>query len=587
MPIIDSRSNAKFDAIIRTNKGDALLSFIKATSSVKTDVNRKEEIAKRLKSAYELFKTNVQGAQTGAGSYGSGENNLLDQFERHYTMALEMAVWKDQKQYQLTDLALKVANYEITIRQYIGVIFLNLFSYYKQNDMEVYHHYLYEILKLIESGETKITSYMIKATLPEFDRSDEQAKLIYNYLSDSDYFVQDETGSAIILSPKWSGKLQQLISMCNLLYANGDADEVKNKFKQNNFYTSYVTKVPEKFFNDSIYKIEEPQGLLLHDEGDLSKERLEVGRNIILYGVPGSGKSWTIKNEYVKENTIANRIVFHPEYTYADFVGQILPVVRDAHGEKIMSYSFVPGPFTLLLKQAILNPGKECILIIEEINRGNAAAIFGDIFQLLDRKKNRDDKDNETPLNTSEYSIKQADIAEYIYKNKNEEILIPSNMTIIGTMNTSDQNAFTLDTAFQRRWEMRMIENSFGVDDTEIAAASILDTSVTWKHFCETINDLIIKNNDQITSSEDKRLGKYFITKSDLVLDEENIQNNRKFAEKVVKYLWDDVFKFSRDEIFETNNYPSLEAIINHFINSVSDERLTIFNKNILSLLIK
>jgi hypothetical protein len=111
--------------------------------------------------------------------------------------------------------------------------------------------------------------------------------------------------------------------------------------------------------------------------------RIFGGENIILYGVPGAGKSWTIERYYIYENTKMERVVFHPDYTYSDFVGQILPQSKDGD----VSYNFMPGPFTKILKDAYKNPNQKFILVIEEINRGNAPAIFGDIFQLLDRNK--------------------------------------------------------------------------------------------------------------------------------------------------------------------------------------------------------
>lgn len=127
-------------------------------------------------------------------------------------------------------------------------------------------------------------------------------------------------------------------------------------------------------------------------ESDNQNERLITGCNVLLYGVPGSGKSWTIEHEYCKPGSIAERLVFHPDYTYSDFIGQILPAVAE---DGQVSYKFTPGPFTNILREAYNNPGKEYILIIEEINRGNAPAIFGEVFQLLDRKVEiRDIDDN-------------------------------------------------------------------------------------------------------------------------------------------------------------------------------------------------
>lgn len=339
--------------------------------------------------------------------------------------------------------------------------------------------------------------------------------------------------------------------------------------------------------------------------------RLSGGTNILLYGVPGSGKSWTIEHEYCKKDSKVRRLVFHPDYTYSDFIGQILPNVSD-NGQ--VSYKFTPGPFTTILRDAYQNPDKEYILIIEEINRGNAPAIFGEVFQLLDRIKDNSEIRHKT-VGTSEYGIFNENIAKVVYDDPRHKVRIPSNLSIIGTMNTSDQNVFTLDTAFQRRWEMRLIENNFEHVDKKLANAQILDTGVTWKTFCTEINDIIVGNNARMTSSEDKRLGAYFVHLQDLEYDdkmgnltdgeydslrekEENnnlseqdkiriaeirtaMKQNRKFPEKVIKYLWDDAFKFNREIVFNTTEYQSLEQVIRHFMYSTGEDRLDMFKDNV------
>lgn len=313
-------------------------------------------------------------------------------------------------------------------------------------------------------------------------------------------------------------------------------------------------------------------------------KRIQGGTNILLYGVPGSGKSWTIENEYCNDENRMERLVFHPDYTYSDFVGQILPKVSDDN----VSYNFTGGPFTNLLKKAYENPNDMFFLVIEEINRGNAPAIFGEVFQLLDRLED----------GTSEYGITNPEVSKIVYKDPNKKVRIPSNMSIIGTMNTSDQNVFTLDTAFQRRWNMRLIENTF--EKHEYAADKILDTDVTWQRFCEVINNEIITKNIRMTSSEDKRLGVYFVRATELIyhsdadnsnLSEDQRTNarllNYRFAEKVIKYLWDDAFKFSREDIFKNTIYKSLEEVVKYF-NSRSNKdvkgnaRLDIFKDEII-----
>ena len=368
-----------------------------------------------------------------------------------------------------------------------------------------------------------------------------------------------------------------------------------------------------------VDEIEEEEIPTLVDSIDESK-RLKIGRNILLYGVPGCGKSWTIEHEYCKESSIVERLVFHPDYTNADFIGQILPVVDK---DKQVTYEFTPGPFTTIMQEAYRHPEQEFILVIEEINRGNAPAIFGEVFQLLDRAV-LDDAKTGYPKGTSEYGITHKNMALYIYEDEHHKVRIPSNLSIIGTMNTSDQNVFTLDTAFQRRWQMRLIENNFNNVRRSLADAKILDTGVTWRLFCDTINNIITGNRAKMASAEDKRLGVYFIHENDILFDDralpsegyvtllveyndlirhelledltdeqktrlsdirEAVMHNRMFPEKVIKYLWDDAFKFNPEALFDTDNMDSLEKVIRTFVYNKGSERFRIFKATVRSLL--
>lgn len=351
---------------------------------------------------------------------------------------------------------------------------------------------------------------------------------------------------------------------------------------------------------------------------ELEEIRIAGGTNILLYGVPGSGKSWTIEHEYCHQDSVMERLVFHPDYTNADFIGQILPVV-DA--DKQVTYEFTPGPFTTIIRDAYRNPMREYILIIEEVNRGNAPAIFGEVFQLLDRTVEPKTIDEITyPKGTSEYGITHKYMAEKIYGDPTHKVRIPSNLSIVGTMNTSDQNVFTLDTAFQRRWRMRLIENNFDNVRASLANAQILDTEVTWKTFCEKVNGIIVGNKAKMASAEDKRLGVYFVHESDLTFEQravpsegytsllteyndllhteatgdmpedkkqrlaiirEALMHNRMFPEKVIKYLWDDAFKFNPEALFDTDNMESLEQVIRTFVYSRGRERFKIFKPTV------
>jgi len=269
------------------------------------------------------------------------------------------------------------------------------------------------------------------------------------------------------------------------------------------------------------------------------------------------------------------------------------------------------------LRDAYEHPTQKYILIIEEINRGNAPAIFGEVFQLLDRTVEPKTVEGVTyPVGTSEYGITHKYMAEKIYGDPTHKVRIPSNLSIVGTMNSSDQNVFTPDTAFQRRWRMRLIENNFDNVRASLANAQILDTEVTWQTFCEKVNGIIVGNKAKMASAEDKRLGVYFIHESAITFDQralpseryttllaeynellrsesagditeekkqrlsvirDAVMHNRMFPEKVIKYLWDDAFKFNPEALFDTDNMESLEQVIRTFVYSTGRDRFKIF----------
>lgn len=400
-----------------------------------------------------------------------------------------------------------------------------------------------------------------------------------------------------------------------LTYSNGN---VSTRDRRTGDLESYQKRV-DTFLRLSATKVIGLEDMDADDEGiapeQYETQRLTTGCNVLLYGVPGSGKSWTIEHEYCKKDSKVERLVFHPDYTYSDFIGQILPNVAE---DGQVSYKFTAGPFTNILRDAYMHPGDEYILIIEEINRGNAPAIFGEVFQLLDRKVEISETDDDGfPIGTSEYGITNANIARIVYGDPTRKVRIPSNLSIISTMNTSDQNVFTLDTAFQRRWDMRLIENNFDNVDPELANAEILDTTITWKNFCTAINGIVVGNSARMTSSEDKRLGAYFVHLRDLKKDErmgnlsdgeydglrkkesagtltdtektrlaeirEAMKQYRKFPEKVIKYLWDDAFKFNREVVFESTEYQSLEQVIRAFMYAQGIDRFKMFKENVVS----
>ena len=293
-----------------------------------------------------------------------------------------------------------------------------------------------------------------------------------------------------------------------------------------------------KFYKDATNTKVNVTELLADTDEHEADNKIKNGTNILYYGVPGAGKSHEIDKMIVQDRS--ERVVFHPDYTYSDFVGQILPRVVD---EKL-KYVFEPGPFTKMLKKANDDPANMYFLVIEEINRGNAPAIFGDIFQLLDRNDDGSEK----------YHISNYDIAKIVYGDENHIIKIPSNLTLLATMNTSDQNVFTLDTAFQRRWEMHLIKNDVA---KAIHSRTVIEGSlVSWGKFADVTNAEIIRFGEETGSSEDKRLGAYFARINELTRE--------KFPEKVLKYLWDDAFKMDRYSYFN-ENMSSLDMVIEVF----------------------
>ena len=288
-------------------------------------------------------------------------------------------------------------------------------------------------------------------------------------------------------------------------------------------------------------------------DDDDNVSRVKGGKNILFYGVPGSGKSYAI-SKICDDESVMERVVFHPDYSYSDFVGQIMPRLNE---ENKLEYVFTPGPFTKILYEAEHNPGKMFYLVIEEINRGNAPAIFGEIFQLLDRKDAAKYPGEE---DESEYGISNYDIAKEVYDGDADHLVrIPSNLTVLATMNTSDQNVFTFDTAFQRRWDMKHTPNKF----TDGHAFDLIEGSnITWGSFAYVVNDLVIEIDSGMGGSGDKRLGVYFVKPSEL--------STVAFSEKVLKYLWDDAFRMDKQMVFD-KKMTSLEKVLEAYQNAQGD----------------
>lgn len=284
--------------------------------------------------------------------------------------------------------------------------------------------------------------------------------------------------------------------------------------------------------------------------------------NRILFGAPGTGKSFAINKECREllgddNETDYERVTFHPDYSYANFVGTYKPVpCKDSEGKDAITYKYVPGPFMRVyvkaLKNARTNTPKPFLLIIEEINRADVAAVFGDVFQLLDRD---DDNISEYPIQASE-DIKKY-LADELGGNSDNysTIRIPDNMFIWATMNSADQGVFPMDTAFKRRWDF----NYLGIDENDqdlhgkyVVVGSIEQQRIEWNSLRKAINDFLADSR----INEDKQLGPYFISRKIVVPDDggENINSDifcKVFKSKVLMYLFDDAAKQKRPKMFE------------------------------------
>lgn len=302
-----------------------------------------------------------------------------------------------------------------------------------------------------------------------------------------------------------------------------------------------------------------PEPEILNDDMFHTSYISDLPRNRIIFGAPGTGKSFICNKEskkLLKDGGYYERVTFHPDYSYANFVGTYKPVpIKDKNGNDLITYKYVPGPFMRVYVKA-MKSGKTTeptpnLLIIEEINRANVAAVFGDVFQLLDRKENI----SEYPIVPSE-AMKEflaSELGGNVFDYN--EIKIPNNMFIWATMNSADQGVFPMDTAFKRRWDFTYI----GIDDAENSIdEGIIERSfifgkgtnarqIKWNEIRKAINDEL--SSEQYNINEDKMLGLYFVSNS--VLQSSNEEFLDVFKNKVLMYLFDDVVKHRRKLFFE------------------------------------
>lgn len=283
-----------------------------------------------------------------------------------------------------------------------------------------------------------------------------------------------------------------------------------------------------------------------------------LNKQLIFYGAPGTGKSYEL-NKRAEDNFSENnieRVTFHPSLTYGAFVGSFKPYSKD---EKI-TYKYIAGVFIRHLVKALKNENENYLLIIEEINRANTAAVFGDMFQLLDRDKNGE----------SEYEISISDeLKEYLDKEsvknlKNNKLYLPNNFYIWATMNNADQGVMPLDTAFKRRWDFEYMPLDADSEDKKLS-----EIGEKWNKLRKAINEKLLS----LGINEDKLLGFYFLNGKAL----ENEENYLKALQnKVLMYLYEDVLRHCRVKVFGNLAFAnisqmSLEDIEKLFVNKQNE----------------
>lgn len=352
-----------------------------------------------------------------------------------------------------------------------------------------------------------------------------------------------------------------------------------NGLYKHNFKNNYVcTFRPEYIF----YYIENIQSI--HNSSDdvitptVSTSSQDVN-NVIYYGSPGTGKSHRADIE--TNGKEVQKVTFHPDYDYHSFVGGYKPTMD---GDKI-AYKFVPQIFTKIYVDAWKNlvsadETQPFYLQIEEINRGNCAEIFGDLFQLLDRDKN----------GFSKYEVTaEEELCKYLLSEKgfggnhpgieNGKLRFPNNLKIIATMNTSDQSLFPMDSAFKRRWDWIYVPIDTDCKFSDFTIKLDNGKAFEWLSFLKVINDEIF----EITKSQDKQIGNWFIDaqNSGKVISEST------FVNKVIFYLWNDVFKDEENTIFKSADGKNLtytsffeNGVSNNLVSYILEERLKLIDIN-------
>lgn len=451
--------------------------------------------------------------------------------------------------FQLTPLAMELYSNNITIEEYAFILMTKQGIF---ND-GIYVQNLFAFIADWFDNNTTLLESDLKSTICGLYGNQDVEKtridIILNALSLCKLIVNVGTGKYVLASIPAADVFKDFaLHSKTLSKALRDDD---------NNYTDYIGSLDHGIFDILSNKNSHIYSRIYPNLSKYIKKNMDKVHQIIYYGAPGTGKSYKIKEKLEgvsKENIF--RTTFHPDSDYSTFVGAYKPsrgrkplyglngglTVRLNDGEdlseEMITYKFIPQAFLSAYMRAY-GTTDNVYLVIEEINRGNCAQIFGDLFQLLDRDEE----------GVSEYRIKaDADLRAYLEEElgadsdaiKDGELCLPSNLYIYATMNTSDQSLFPIDSAFKRRWDWEYEPIKYKNTDWII---NIQNNSYSWESFQREINKRVFAANN----SEDKMLGDYFVNPADGIITEKMLLN------KILFYLWNDVCKDGEGDIFRTS----------------------------------
>lgn len=313
--------------------------------------------------------------------------------------------------------------------------------------------------------------------------------------------------------------------------------------------------------------------IFINSKEDTQNEVKKIELQKIVYGAPGTGKSYSLNQEVESIFGVnKERVTFYDGYTYGQFIGMYKPTITEK-GD--ISYKYVPGPFMKQLVKAYIDSENNFCLIIEEINRAKADKVFGNIFQLLDRDE---EGNSRYPISTSEEQLQYLreelkNKKEVLERIETKGLYLPNNLYIWATMNSADDGVQPLDTAFKRRWKFNYIslnanEKAFG-NEKEFIIGKYKGEFVFWNKFRKALNT---KLKDRIT--EDRLIAPFFISPNDFDENSElgkKVLNQDIFIEKVLMYIFDDLLRHypkKREQIFKNGISTFSDIVDKNKVNS-------------------